>query len=180
MGQNKTMDTQKPKQKRLRKKQKELALQWIAEGLSTTEINERGAKEKPPFSIDRRRVDYYRRTRALQLKTILAVDENNALSSGLALKENRVALLQKLAALLSNDVLNGFLWTEDTKGVGAGDNAEIIDYDVFNSAEIIQLRGLLEDIAKEVGGRAAIQKFTGDDEKPLIVEVRYVETPKPD
>jgi hypothetical protein len=155
-------------------------LQWVAEGLSSTEINERGSKEKPSFSVDRRRVDYYRRTRSLQLKTILAIDENNALACGLALKENRVAMLQKLAALLSHDVFNGFLWTEDTKGVGSGDNAEIIDYDVFNSAEIIQLRGILEDIAKEVGGRVAVQKLTGDDEKPLIVEVRYVETTKPE
>jgi hypothetical protein len=87
------------------------------------------------------------------MEAILSVDEKNALTTGLALKENRVADLQKLAQLLKKDLFGGFLWTEETKGIGSGEAAEIIDYDVFNAGEIAAFRGVLDDIAKEMGGR---------------------------
>ena len=148
---------------RLRKAQREKVLQWIAEGLNSTEINERASQEKPAFSIDRRRVDYYRKTRKIDMEAILSIDEKNALTTGLAVKENRVAALQKLAQLMGKDLFGGFLWTEETKGVGSGPAAEIIDYDEFNAAEVAQFRGVLDDIAKEMGGRVQKTELTGKD-----------------
>lgn len=138
---------------RLRKAQKEAILAWVAEGLQSDEINARAGAFDPPFSVDRQQVDYYRKSRSIDLQAIAKVDEKNALTSGYALKEVRVQKLSKLAALLEADLFGGFLWTEETKGVGSGDAAEVIDYDVFNASEVQQYRGVLDDIAKEVGGR---------------------------
>lgn len=114
------------------------------------------------------------------MDAILSIDEKSALTTGLAIRENRVAALQRLAQLMGKDLFGGFLWTEETKGVGSGPAAEIIDYDEFNGAEVAQFRGVLEDIAKEMGGRATVAKLQNDDGSPLKVLVEYVETPKPD
>jgi hypothetical protein len=97
------------------------------------------------------------------MDAILAVDEKNALATGLAIKENRVAALQRLANLMGKDLFGGFLWTEETKGVGSGDIAEIIEYDEFNAAEVAAFRGVLDDIAKETGGRVQRQEIRFDD-----------------
>lgn len=164
----------------LRKAQKELVLQGIAEGLNTGEINERAKEFKKPFSVTRQQVDYYRKTRKIDMEAIVAVDENNALTTGLAIKENRVAALQRLAQLMGKDLFGGFLWTEETKGVGSGPAAEIIDYDEFNAAEVAQFRGVLDDIAKEMGARVTVAKLQGDEEKPLVIKVEYRETHTPD
>lgn len=156
---------------RLKKTQKEKVLEWVAEGLQTDEINERAAAELPPFHVDRQQVDYYRRTRSIDIKAMSAVDEKNALTSGYALRETRVAKLSKLAALMEKDLFGGFLWTDEVKGVGSGEIAEIVDYEVFNSAEVSQYRGVLDDIAKEVGHRIQKQEVTGNDGGPVVIRV---------
>lgn len=148
---------------RLRKAQKEKLLEWIASGIKTDEINSLAGEFRPPFSVTRQQVDGYRKRRDVSIKAIQEIDENNALSTGLALKENRVADLQKLAQLMKKDLFGGFLWTEETKGVGSGEAAEIIDYDVFNAAEVSAFRGVLDDIAKETGGRVQKSEIKLDD-----------------
>lgn len=145
---------------RLKKAQKEATLAWIAEGLQTDEINDRAASFEPPFSVLRQQVDYYRKTRKQDINAIKSVDELHALTTGLALKGNRVAKLQQLAALMERDLFGGFLWTEEVKGVGSGDIAQIVDYEEFNAAEVTQYRGVLDDIAKETGGRVQRQDVT--------------------
>jgi len=138
---------------RLRKAQKEAVLKWIAEGARTDEINAKAKDFKPPFHVDRQQVDYYRKTRRVDLLAIKKVSEEKALIEGFALKEHRVYKLSILAALFEKDLFGGFLWVEDVKGVGTGDAAEVVDFERFNSAEVMQYRGVLDDIAKEVGGR---------------------------
>jgi hypothetical protein len=138
---------------RLRKKQKELVLKLIAEGLQTDEINKQAEQFKPPFSVSRQQVDYYRDTRKQDINAIRAISEKSALVEGYALKEHRVYKLSLLAALMEKDLLNGFLWTDQVKGVGSGEIAEIVDYEEFNASEVTQYRGVLDDIAKETGGR---------------------------
>ena len=139
---------------RLKKKQKEIVLTWVAEGLQTDEINERAAIFKPPFVVSRQQVDYYRKTRKQDIAVISAISEKNALIEGYALKETRVHKLSILAALLERDLMNGFIWLDQVKGIGSGPIAEIVDYEEFSTAEIAQFRGILDDIAKEMGGRA--------------------------
>lgn len=103
--------------------------------------------------MSRAQVDYYRRTRALDLKTIAAISEKTAMTEGFALKEHRVYKLSLLAALMEQDLLSGILWTHEIKGVGAGPAAEIVEYEEFNKAEVDAYRGVLDDIAAETGGR---------------------------
>ena len=153
---------------RLRKKQKEALLSWIAEGLESGEINARAAQFKPPFTVTRQNVDRYRKTRAIDLETISKVTETNALTVGYAVKEYRVLKLSQLAELLERDLFGGFLWTEQVKGVGAGAAAEVVDYDEFNKAEVDAYRGVLEDLAAETGGRIKKIEATGKDGKDLI------------
>lgn len=154
---------------KLNKKQRTQLLVWIAEGLETGEINKRAAKFKPPFQVTRQQVDHYRKTRDVKLDEIKAQDETSALKTGLSLKENRVKLLHDLAELLGKDIFEkNLLWLDQAKGIGSGENYERIDYQEFNTAEIAQLRGVLDDIASEVGERVKKQEVTGKDGKPLL------------
>ena len=136
---------------RLKKSQKEAVIQWIAEGVQSDEINERASRFDPPFEVFRQQVDYYRKTRDAAIKAIVAAGEQEALTEGLALKGERVKKLKQLAALMENDLFGGFLWLDQVKGVGSGDIAQIVDYEEFNAGEVVQYRGVLDDIAKEVG-----------------------------
>ena len=138
---------------RLRKSQKEALLSWIAEGLQSDEINARAAEHDPSFSVSRQQVDYYRKTRQADIGTITRVAEMDALTQGLALKEVRVAKLQQLAALMERDLFGGFMWTDQVKSIGSGDSQQVVEYEEFNGAEVAAYRGVLDDIAKEVGGR---------------------------
>lgn len=45
------------------------------------------------------------------------------------------------------------VWLKDVKQIGRGDDAERVDIVRFNSALFEQFRGLLDDLAKETGGR---------------------------
>jgi hypothetical protein len=138
---------------RLKKSQKEALLAWISEGLQTDEINERAALEEPPFRVSRQQVDGYRDRRALDLQAIQKAGEHDALSSGLAVKAERVKRLQQLAALMERDLFGGFLWTDQVKVIGTGDAQKEVEYEEFNTAEVQQYRGTLDDIAKEMGHR---------------------------
>jgi hypothetical protein len=154
---------------RLKKSQKAALLSWIAEGLQSDEINERAAEHDPCFSVSRQQVDYYRKTRQADIDTITRAGEMDALTQGLALKEVRVSKLQQLAALMERDLLGGFLWTDQVKSIGGGDAQQVVEYELFNSAEVDAYRGVLDDIAKETGGR--VQKQETDSR--VIVEWTY-------
>ena len=154
---------------RLKKSQKEAVVKWLAAGLATDEINELAADFDPPFSISRQQADYYRKTREIDVSALQKAGEEEALSEGLALKAERVRKLKQLAALMERDLFGGFLWTEMVKGVGSGDIAQIVDYEEFNKAEVDAYRGVLDDIAKEVGGRAQRQEITGEGGGPVPI-----------
>lgn len=150
--------------RRLKKKQKESLLSWIAEGLETDEINERAAKFKPPFEVSRPRVAYYRSTRDAELKAIQAAGEFEALTQGYAIKDNRVKALQTIANMMYQDITNGFLWLDQVKALGSGDNMEVVDYEEFNTAEVREFRATLDDIAKEMGHRKQVVELNWRDE----------------
>lgn len=152
---------------RLKKAQKEALLSWIAEGLQTDEINKRAAKFKPRFSVSTRLVTHYRKTRGVKLEEIQDAGETNALKTGLALKENRVAKLQLLADKMLSDLLEqDRWWLLQVKGIGQGDNFERVEYFEFNKAELDAVRGVLDDIAAEVGERVRKADLTTGG-KPL-------------
>lgn len=152
---------------RLRKKQKEAVIAWIAEGLETGEINERAAKFKPAFEVTPALVDYYRKTREADLKTLQMSSTFDALSSGLAIKNERVRRLQQLADLMWKDITGGFLWLDQVKALGSGEYMETYDYEEFNTAEVKEFRGVLDDIAKELGQRKTVVELGWRDEAKL-------------
>jgi len=156
---------------RLKKTQKEKLLEWIAEGQQTDEINDRAAQLDTPFTVSRQQVDWYRSTRAVDIAALRSVSETDALTTGLAVRSERVRKLQQLAALLERDLFGGFLWTDQVKSIGSGPLTEIVDYEEFNGAEVIQYRGVLDDIAKEVGQRKQGVEVTGADGGPVAIQV---------
>ena len=153
---------------RLQKKQREALTAWIAEGVQSDEINKRAVVFKPPFSVKRTLVDYYRNKHKIPMSEIIAADQMSALTTGLALKENRVAKLQILADKMEADILKDRLWVQDVKSIGNGENFQAIDFEYFNKAEVDAYRGVLDDIAAETGGRSKSVALTGADGKDLI------------
>lgn len=138
---------------RLRKSQKEAVLSWIAEGLQTDEINSRAREFESPFSVSRQQVDFYRERSSVDLEALRKAGNYDALTEGLARKDERVRRLQMLAALMENDLLGGSLWLEQVKMIGGGEWAREVEYEEFNKAEVESYRGVLDDIAKEMGHR---------------------------
>ena len=162
---------------RLKKAQKEAVLRWAAEGLQSDEINTRAAKFDPPFSVLPSQVAYYRQTRRIAIDALLKSGEAEALTEGLALKDERVRKLKMLAALMEKDIFGGFLWLDQVKGVGSGAVAEIVDYEEFNKGEVEQYRGVLDDIAKEMGDRKDKLEVGGKDGGPIVIKVVYDDKP---
>lgn len=159
---------------RLKKAQKEKLLELVAQGLETGEINSQAVLFDPPFSVSRQQVDFYRKSRNAELKAIKSISENAAMVEGYALKEHRVYKLSLLAALMEQDLFGGFVWLDQVKGVGSGDIAEIVEYEEFNASEIVQYRGVLDDIARETGGRVQKGELTGENGGAIVVRVEYV------
>jgi len=148
---------------RLKKAQKDVLLEWIAAGMKTDEINKRAAEYKQPFNVSRQQVDGYRKRRKVDIEAIIQQDEMLSLTSGLAIKEVRVSRLKRLAELMEKDLFGDRLWTDEVKGIGSGPIAEIVEYEEFNRSEVDAYRGVLDDIAKEVGHRVTRQELTGKD-----------------
>lgn len=65
------------------------------------------------------------------------------------------------------------LWVRDVKQIGSGEGAQRVDIERFNGTEVEQFRGLLDDIAKEVGDRKqrTHTELTGKDGGPIAHEV---------
>lgn len=160
---------------KLTKSQRSELLKWVAEGLESDEINKRAAEFKPPFRVSRAQVDYYRKTRKINLKALSESGEYDALTTGLALKEERVKRLTLLAAMMEEDLFGGVLWTNDLKSIGSGDQQQVVEFEEFNGAEVQQYRGVIDDIAKETGGRVQRQEHTGADGGAIQQEVKITD-----
>ncbi len=99
------------------------------------------------------------------------------MASGLALAYERVATLQKLADTLEQEIYErgetGVLhniWLPDVKQVGSGEYAERVDLERFNGSILEQFRGVLDDIAREVGGRKQRSEISGPEGKPIPID----------
>ena len=161
---------------RLRKAQQKVLLTWIAEGLQTDEINERASKFRPRFKVSHQQVDYYRKSRDLKLEEIQEQAESNALKTGFALKEYRVEKLNQLAERMFQELTkeDEKWWLPQVKGIGQGPNFERVEYFEFNKSEIETLRGVLDDIAAELGDRLKKVDLTSGGQKlqqPSIIEI---------
>jgi hypothetical protein len=160
---------------RLKREQKSVLQEWVAAGLETGEINAKAAEFEPQFSVSRAQVDYYRKTRKVKIDELMASEDYDALKVGLALKAERVKKLTLLAALMEEDLFNGVLWTTDVKMIGTGAFQERVEFEEFNAAEVQQYRGVLDDIAKEVGDRTQKTELTGADGGAINIIVNWDE-----
>jgi len=133
-------------------------LQWIAEGATHGEILSMAASFTPPFEVSHQLTAQYRRTYELDIVSMRKKWDEEVISTGLAIRANRVQALIALARMLEEDLRIKLLtWTDDVKSIAVGAGKETgherIEFKVFNKAEIQELRGIYDDIARETGGR---------------------------
>ncbi len=129
---------------------------------------EKSRKNAPPTrswnTIKKWAVNYGWQERAAIYDALVEQRKNERrdriMNSGLAQAHNRVVSLKKLARFLLDQVYeedaegnHPRVWLRDVKQIGTGDAAERVDIEHFNAALIRELRGVLDDLAKEVGER---------------------------
>lgn len=73
-----------------------------------------------------------------------------AMATGLALEYERIEELKAIYATLRGEFEKSGLWVSDIKLSARGDQVEV---EVFSKALIDSMRGVLDDLAKETGGR---------------------------
>jgi hypothetical protein len=97
------------------------------------------------------------------------------MNTGFALIHERVQTLKELEGLLleqlreegKDGVLHN-LWVPDVKQIGSGEFAERVDIEHYNSPLISDIRGVLDDLAKETGGRVLKTDSTIKDERIVV------------
>lgn len=144
-----------------------LIVQWLAEGLTTREMNALASAQKPPFSITPSEAYYYRVSRQIDVTQALKMRESEAFNSGFAKKENRVIALNNLGQRIYEELgREGGMWLNMVKGIGSGQDYERIEYVEFNRAQIEAFRNILDDVATELGQRVRRSDVTSKD-RPL-------------
>jgi predicted nuclease with TOPRIM domain len=123
---------------------------WLAADYDSRLIMAWFAEREWP-KVNKTTLAYYRKRFAEDLERLRAERRNSALSTGLAVKEERVQRLKEHA-----DELERIKWLPDEKGRLWNEKA---------------WRETLDDIAKEVGGRIAKHEHTGADGAPLFTEI---------
>jgi len=137
-------------------------LDWIAEGMTTKELNNLAASFDPPFKISPQLNYQYRKDYDIDLQKLRSEKDTLAINTGLAIRATRIQKLIDLAQMLEGDLkIKKLLWTQNAKTVGN----ERYDFEEFNEAEIRQLRGIYDDIAKETGGRITRTDITSNNKQ---------------
>jgi predicted transcriptional regulator len=178
-------ETKEKKSCKLSVVQKNLILQWILEGLSDQQIMKR-AKEQNHFELTKQGVNYYRQSKAAgkKVERILERKTDSALRKGLAIRENRVNDLQFIRDKLMDELNTNGLWIDESKTILTQNYETTETKKTFNAPLIRELRGVLDDAAKEMGerkGTPAINNFLiGDDALAALKKTyNYDELPDP-
>ena len=148
---------------KLNQRQKAKLLEWVAAGYQSDEVNRLAAEFDEPFSVHRSQLFFYREHYGKRITEINSTIHDSALTTGLALREERVKRLVRLAELMEEDLLvNKKLWIiGDIRILGKGDSAQVVEREEFNQAEVTQYRGVLADIAQEMGDRKLVAETSG-------------------
>lgn len=146
-----------------------------------------GTKPAPARSLTRLKqwsaaFGWQRRLQEIADREAKAVEEREAarlrqiMETGYGRPEERVQLLKRLLDLCVEDVTTGGRrWVKDVKSIGSGEFAERVDLERFNAPEFDQIRGLLDDIAKEKGERVKRTEVTGKNGAPLEVALTWAQ-----
>jgi hypothetical protein len=109
--------------------------------------------------VERQKNEYTEQRRREAMETALALDYERVLE----LKRMFSLLDQELYETDGNGNVIGFkretVWVPDVKQIGGGKFATQVDIERFNRAIFEIRRGLLDDIAKEVGGRKQLTEM---------------------
>jgi len=164
--------------------QKNLILQWILEGLSDQQIMKR-AKEQNHFELTKQGVNYYRQSKAAGKKAERIIERKTdcALKKGLAVRENRVNDLQKIRDKLMEELDKNGLWIDESKTILTQNYETTETKKTFNAPLIRELRGVLDDAAKEMGerkGTPAINNFLIGDDALAALKKTYQAESLPD
>lgn len=102
----------------------------------------------------------------------LEARRKEAMLTGLALDYERVLKLKHLADTLAGEIwdndgefIRDAVWLPDVKSIGSGEYAERVDIVRFNKAILDEFREILNDLAKETGGR---RESPGTQDNPLF------------
>jgi phage terminase large subunit len=146
----------RPKDSRgLTTSQRDFVIAEIAAGSTAREITNLAASRKhDSFVINDKQIAYYRMESGIRIAEIRKQREDAAINTGLAVKANRIQGLLNLARLLEDDIYqNNKLWLTRLRQYGSGRDIQFFEEEEFNEPEVRQIRGLYEDIAKEMGAR---------------------------
>jgi phage terminase large subunit len=137
----------------------------LADGLNSQQVNQAASHFRPPFVVTARQLTYYRKKMGAKHQEMMNTAAAQGWAEGLARKEERVRVLKRLAERLIRDLLVDDpaaerVWLDNIKGLGSGAQFTTFNYKDFNHQEMIQLRGVLEDIAHEVGQRSSKVEVT--------------------
>ena len=99
------------------------------------------------------------------------------MQQGLALAHHRVDKLKRIFDQLEIELQEGALWLDDVKGIGSSEHGSYREVNIrrYNSSMISDLRGLLDDLAKETGGRVQRQDITSRGKAVTSVSVNVVQ-----
>lgn len=161
------------------KEQQHKLLEWAAEGLTRKEIAARAAAFDPPFEADWNNIKHAREKASKKYAEIKEEFENEAMKQGLARKavrlremselyEKHLALIQARGKEMDGEVRGGEtgLMARDYKGKDA--DRPVYKYD---APLIREMRGILDDIAKELGERKTNVDMSSSGE--IILRVQY-------
>jgi hypothetical protein len=94
------------------------------------------------------------------------------MTTGLAAPHERTRLLKHIVSTLSQEFDEPEkLWLPDVKQIGSGEDAERVDIVRFNGSLVEQLRGGLDDLAKETGGRIRKAELSGPNGGEIPIKV---------
>lgn len=154
-------------------------LEWVSEGLLLPEIKGLAAQEDPPFEVDWNRVKWARQRLGAGIRKMREEDRIAILEQGLSRRLARVEQLEKLynkhLALIiargeemKDEIAGGEtgLMVRDYKGKDA--TTPVYKYD---GALVKEMRGIMDDIAREVGDRQTKVDLGASGE--LILKVQY-------
>lgn len=114
-------------------------------------------------------VKYYARKAKPKIQAAKEVRTTEAINRGLSEVDARVAQLEWLNGLLQADLATG-MYSTDIKMSATG---KTVTVPVFKGQQVTQLRGTLDDIAKERGGRKTTAEVTGKDGSPVSFTIRF-------
>ena len=128
------------KGKRLTKQQRNLIMMWLAAGFTARETAAKA--EEQGIIVSYQTVAKYKPKIIPQIADIVEQKETSALKQGIAIKENRVQKLADMEALMYDSIC---------QRVKSGYSVDAL---------IREWRGLLDDVAKEMGDRRNVNNNT--------------------